>query len=251
MMENNLYETNQLLNEYLLFHYGKRSEILPYDFGPSEALNFPQRCVGECVDIKSLPEGARALDLGCAVGRSSFELARHCVEVIGIDYSENFIRASNLLKEKGKLSYEIKITGDISARATAEVAGEIDRQRASFMVADAHLLPPDLRDFDIVLAVNLLCRMKNPRKLLARFSELVKPGGQLILTSPHTWLDTYTSRENWLGATPETGQPLELIKKEMASHFSLTTCKDMPFIIREHARKFQWSVAQTTLWRRL
>jgi hypothetical protein len=26
--------------------------------------------------------------------------------------------------------------------------------------------------------------------------------------------------------------------------------KDLPFLIREHARKFQWSVAQATLWER-
>ncbi len=250
-MENNLYESDQLLNEYLLFHYGKPSEILPYDFGPSDALNFPYRCVDACLDHKILPEGARALDLGCAVGRSSFELARHCAEVVGLDYSENFIRAANFLKDKGKLPYEIKITGDICAPAVAEVSGEIDRERLSFKVADAHKLPPELSNFDVVLAANLLCRMHNPRQLLARFPDLVKPGGQLILTTPHTWMDTFTARENWLGATPESGQPVETIKKEMASSFSLTDRRDMPFLIREHARKFQWSVAEATLWRRL
>jgi hypothetical protein len=26
--------------------------------------------------------------------------------------------------------------------------------------------------------------------------------------------------------------------------------KDLPFLIREHARKFQWSVAEATIWRR-
>jgi len=33
----------------------------------------------------------RALDLGCAVGRSSFELAREYQEVVGIDISQTFI----------------------------------------------------------------------------------------------------------------------------------------------------------------
>jgi len=250
-MENNLYESDQLLNEYLLFHYGKLSEILPYDFGPSDALNFPYRCVDACLDHKILPEGARALDLGCAVGRSSFELARHCAEVVGLDYSENFIRTANFLKDKGKLPYEIKITGEICAPAVAEVSKEIDRERLIFKVADAHNLPAELSNFDVVLAANLLCRMHNPRQLIARFSDLVKPGGQIILTTPHTWMDNFTVRENWLGATPEAGHPLETIKKEMASSFSLTDRRDMPFLIREHARKFQWSVAEATLWHRL
>jgi hypothetical protein len=32
--------------------------------------------------------------------------------------------------------------------------------------------------------------------------------------------------------------------------FNLVTTKDLPFLIREHARKFQWSVAQASIWQR-
>ena len=32
--------------------------------------------------------------------------------------------------------------------------------------------------------------------------------------------------------------------------FDLIAVKDLPFLIREHARKFQWSVAEATIWRR-
>jgi 2-polyprenyl-3-methyl-5-hydroxy-6-metoxy-1,4-benzoquinol methylase len=35
----------------------------------------------------------RALDIGCAVGRSSFELARNFKEVVGIDFSHRFVLA--------------------------------------------------------------------------------------------------------------------------------------------------------------
>ncbi|HKI69833.1 MAG TPA: methyltransferase domain-containing protein, partial [Verrucomicrobiae bacterium] len=86
----NFYETDRAVSEYLLFHYGTPEDILPYNFGPIAALNYPVRCVTECLDVKRLPAQARALDLGCAVGRSSFELARHCAEVIGIDFSHRF-----------------------------------------------------------------------------------------------------------------------------------------------------------------
>lgn len=36
----------------------------------------------------------------------------------------------------------------------------------------------------------------------------------------------------------------------LAGDFTLMGRKDLPFLIREHARKFQWSVAQATIWRR-
>lgn len=36
----------------------------------------------------------RALDVGCAVGRSSFEMARACHEVVGVDFSQKFVDAA-------------------------------------------------------------------------------------------------------------------------------------------------------------
>ena len=59
-MATNFYETDRALAEYLLFHYGAQKDILPYDFGPADALNFPVRCVTECLDVSRLPPRARA-----------------------------------------------------------------------------------------------------------------------------------------------------------------------------------------------
>ena len=39
-MEENPYESTMLLGEYLLFHYGKEDEVLPWSKGPVEALGF-------------------------------------------------------------------------------------------------------------------------------------------------------------------------------------------------------------------
>ena len=44
------YETEKLVNEYLLFHYGKPKEILAYeDFGPTDSTDFPKRCADLCI----------------------------------------------------------------------------------------------------------------------------------------------------------------------------------------------------------
>ena len=45
----NVYETRKAVSEYLNFHYGKEEEIMPYDFGPKNALDFPLRCAQECI----------------------------------------------------------------------------------------------------------------------------------------------------------------------------------------------------------
>ena len=55
-------------------------------------------------------------------------------------------------------------------------------------------LRSDLGDFDVVVMANLICRLPDPRSCLERVPSLVRPGGQLIITSPYTWMEEYTPR---------------------------------------------------------
>jgi SAM-dependent methyltransferase len=105
----------------------------------------------------------------------------------------------------------------------------------------------DLGSFDVVLAANLLCRLPEPRKFLARLPSLVRPGGQLLLTTPFTWLDDYTPRDSWIGGRGDISSA-EALTDLLSPHFELREQKDLPFLIREHVRKFQWSVAWGTRW---
>ena len=141
------YETERALAEYLLFHYGSAEQILPWTFGPATALNYPARCVSECLEIARLPGQARALDLGCAVGRSTFELARHCSEVVGIDYSHRFIEVARHLQQHGSMPYAYVEEGHLTTPTTAVVPAEIDRHRVTFEQGDAQALRPDLGSF--------------------------------------------------------------------------------------------------------
>ena len=40
------------------------------------------------------------------------------------------------------------------------------------------------------------------------------------------------------------------LEAALTGHFRLVAVRDLPFLIREHARKFQWSVAEATIWLR-
>jgi putative 4-mercaptohistidine N1-methyltranferase len=242
-----IYESDRLVREYLLFHYGEPDEVLPWKNGPREALGFAARCVRELLNASSLGREARARDVGCAVGRSSLELAGHCREVIGVDYSQAFIDAAEKIRAHGVLAYEYTIEGERTAPAAAHVPEGLDASRVKFEVGDAMALRADLGAFDVVLAANLLCRLPDPRVFLARLPELVKPGGQLILTTPFTWLEGFTPRDRWIGGTPGHESDEELTQL-LEPHFELKLSKDLPFLIREHARKYQWSVAWGTRW---
>ena len=103
-----------------------------------------------------------------------------------------------------------------------------------------------LGEFDRVLAANLLCRLREPTLLLARLPDLVREGGELILTTPCTWLEEFTPRNHW----PQ-GETLEWLKTKLKGSFDLLEEHNEPFLIRETARKFQWTVALLTKWRRI
>ena len=249
----NIYETDRLLAEYLLFHYGEDAEVLPWPDGPRAALQYPVRCVAECFDLSLLPAGARALDLGCAVGRSAFELARHCAEVIGVDFSQRFITTAQDLRDNGTVNYLRRDEGELSTPLTARVPADITRTRVHFETGDAMGLRPGLGPFDAVLMANLIDRLQDPRRCLERLPGLVKPGGQLVITSPYTWLEEFTPAENWLGGFASGGEHVLTragLIFSLSEAFELVAVKDLPFLIREHARKFQWSVAEATIWHR-
>jgi putative 4-mercaptohistidine N1-methyltranferase len=249
----NIYESERLLSEYLLFHYGSAVEVAP-PLLAREALDYAVRCVTECIDITALPERPRGLDLGCAVGRSSFELACFCTSVVGIDFSQRFIDAAETIRRDGALPYARTDEGALTTCLTALAPEGVDRTRISFERGDAMDLRGDLGDFDVVLAANLVDRLSDPSKFLERLPQLVRPGGQLILTTPGTWLEDFTPRERWLGGFEREGMRVSTLmglRAALDSTFTQTGVRDLPFLIREHSRKFQLSVAQASTWRRV
>ena len=249
------YETELLLQQYLLFHYGTGEDQLPYPFGPHEALFYPVRCVAEFVPyFCATGETVRALELGCAVGRSSFELARHAREVIGIDLSRRFIQAAETMRERGEISFVRVEEGTVTTPLCGRLPAGIERRRCRFQTGDATVYDPSLGTFDLVLAANLLDRVESPTRLLENCVRYLRAGGTLILSSPYTWLPEFTPAEAWLGGRldPE-GRPIQTpasLRNILEPACKLLTTKDLPFLIREHARKYQWSVAQATVWRR-
>lgn len=242
----NPYESDALLQQYLVFHYATGAEQFPYPFGGSDALDFPKRCVSDGFELGQLPPDARALDLGCAVGRSSFELARYCREVVGIDYSQAFIDAARRLAADGRHPATRVDEGTASTPLEVSVDSAIERGRVAFEQGDAQRLRGDLGEFDCVIACNLICRLPEPMRLLRRLPELLKPGGQLFITTPFSWLEAYTPPENWLGDGAQ--DSFAGLRAGLEPSFALDARWDMPFLIREHARKFQYSIAQASRW---
>jgi hypothetical protein len=59
------------------------------DISLTTPLFFRRVCTGSTV---------YALDMGCAVGGTAFELTRHFDQVLGVDFSQAFVDAANFMK---------------------------------------------------------------------------------------------------------------------------------------------------------
>ena len=199
-----IYESGRYVGEYLLFHFGKPKEILSWPFGPETALNFPVRTVGHF----SGGEVGRALDVGCAVGRYSFEMSSHAREVIGIDFSLAFIESAERIRLVERLGFDRLEEAGEATRIEVGIPDQVIPERVRFEVGDAMNLRPDLGSFDRVHAANLVCRLPEPRRFLQRLAELVNQGGELVLATPCTWLEEFTAKENW-----SVGGTLDWLKK--------------------------------------
>ncbi|MGC9128600.1 MAG: putative 4-mercaptohistidine N1-methyltransferase, partial [Acidithiobacillus sp.] len=128
--------------------------------------------------------------------------------------------------------------------------------RVQFFQGDACNLKPIHRDFDLVLAANLIDRLREPEVFLKDIAGRIRPGGLLVISSPYTWLEEFTPKEHWLGGFKKDGENFSTLR---GLHVALDGLfrlrpgfpRDLPFVIRETARKFQHSVAEVTVWERL
>jgi SAM-dependent methyltransferase len=260
----NPYETDRYLQEYLLLHYGRAEELCRYSFVPRALLHFHERIRRECLlpipsvgvspalfpplplsiaagKVRPDPDapgtGLRAgLDLGCAVGRLTFELGRVLDRVLGIDNSRVFIQAARQMARRHTVTARLKVSGAEFARRPLTLPKALARGRVDFQQGDA----ADLRSFasgafQVVAAINLLCRLPEPRHFLEQLPRIVAPGGQLVLGTPLSWQEEYTPRRKWLYERD--------IERLLRPHFTLARTRDIPFLIREHHRKYQLGIS--------
>lgn len=249
VIESNVYEADTLIAMYCESHYGEEHLGVP---------NFPEAMARLCLELMQGRPCGKALDLGCAVGRASFELARQFEAVTGLDFSARFIRIGDELKKTGRLRYTCVDEGElVSYREVglAELGLDGAQERVTFQQADACNLKALYTGYDLVLATNLIDRLYDPRKLLSMIHERINPGGLLVIASPYTWDEAFTAKEKWLGGLRVDGEPYttrDSLRDLLSPFFRpIGQPLSIPFVMRETARKFQHVVSDVTVWERI
>lgn len=245
-LNDNVYETDELIAQYCEFHYGSEN------FGVKNfCVNSVELLKPYIKDIKT----KKALDLGCSVGRSTYELARNFDEVIGIDFSANFINVGVKLKNYDSLIYKVKKEGEIFEEKSVSLESlglEEIKNKVSFMQGDACNLKDIYTGFDLIFCSNLIDRLYYPQMFLDDIPNRINKDGLLVLLSPYTWLEDYTPKENWLGGYMRDNKEVYTLDtlKEKLLDFELLETIDVPFVIKETSRKYQHTISQMSIWKK-
>ncbi len=207
------YRLTATRDEYVAFHYPE-TDPLPAFLGPrspplSERYPFAVR--------KLWKPAARALDIGCAVGRIACDLARDHALAVGIDLSRLLLDAA-----KG-------------------------RGGARFAQADALALPFADGAFDTVVALNLIDRVPDPARALDEAARVTAPRGLLLVGSPYTWKEEFTPRARWLGPVGEGGAE---VRARLGARFLREAETEMLFFLPHHARSGQLGRTHIQAFRR-
>ncbi|GAX12593.1 hypothetical protein FisN_13Lh051 [Fistulifera solaris] len=274
--DGNVYETINSLHMYLGLHYPRSGKdknvdpIFPHDHAPWHAVGFPQRVARLLISLipKNEEFPKRALDIGCAVGGSSFELAKVFGKVDAFDYSESFVKAAKQLQANEVIRFQIPVEAELYEEVTVvydeDVTEEV-RQRVHFFTGDACSLQDMVEkgllsgheSYDGVLSANLLCRLPEPMACLNDLPKIVRKEGVVVIVTPFSWLCEFTPRERWLGGfidplTNESVYSKTALQTVMEKNgFEKIHEEQVPLLIREHQRKYQYIVSEATGWRKV
>lgn len=241
------YETDPDVVPFCEAHYGE-------DFPGCE--NYPKKLAQLCLERMGNRKRGRALELGCKVGRTSFELATAFEEVTGIDPTARTIRIGVEMVDKGYTQWTIPKEGEIvdfRQCSLKDLGLDATRPKVTFMQADLANMKELYRGYDLIVVNDLLDRSYDPEKFLASVHERLNPGGLLVIASVDDWHVDKTPRDRWLGgfkaSNGENQTTLDGLQKVLGTHFTMEGEPiNLHSVLRIHARRYDHRIVQVTFW---
>jgi 5-histidylcysteine sulfoxide synthase/putative 4-mercaptohistidine N1-methyltranferase len=252
VIRNNNYETDKATTQYLEFHYGK--EYLGIE-------NFQKKSAQICAQVckDNGVELGRALDLGCAVGRTTYELVnKGFEEAVGLDLSSRFFQLAVKLKEEGKIRYALPVDGEIvefKEIHRSDLGYDEIKDNVIFFQQDVcNLDTKKFNSFNLVFAGNLIESLKYPKRLLKMVHNLLTENGILVITNNGVWDNGITEKEQQVGGFKKDAENFTTydgLKMILSDNFNeIKTPHDVEYIYRETPKSFQHSFTQFTYWQK-
>ncbi|WP_309400775.1 5-histidylcysteine sulfoxide synthase [Cerasicoccus maritimus] len=249
VIKDDRYETDPDVTPYCEAHYG------PDGLGVD---NYAEKIAQICLDRMAKEERNKALEIGCKVGRTTFELAAGFKQVLGLDPTARTIRIGVEMVDKGYTQWEIPSEGDIVDFRQAylkNIGLDSARSKVEFMQTDLSNMKDLYRGYDLILINCQLERSYDPAQFLKSVHERLNEGGLLVIASTNDWNETHTQRDKWLGGfkdrTGENQSTLDGIELALGEHFKSAEAPiEIPQVIRRNARVFEHNLVQVSFWRK-
>ncbi len=185
--------TEEALALELHTHFGTDQQI---------AQNSIVNCIEKIAPLLQQGNTARALDIGCSVGRGSFELAKIYQHVDGIDFTARHIQQALTLCENDLLRYQISTEGLLHCHqeiSLAKLGYTNIKDRVHFSQGDAHNLHEQHANYDLVFCNFILSFLYDPKLFLKEITARLNINGLLVINSNFQWDEQYCPQEKWLG----------------------------------------------------
>jgi SAM-dependent methyltransferase len=139
------------------------------------------------------------LDIGCSVGRTTFEMAAHtCDLVVGVDLNFGMLRMARQVARQGRVRHPLR-QGGIVYRERDFAVDLRGRAQAEFWACDAMALPFANRNFAGALSFNITDCVPSPVAHLMELGRVLGHDAQAIVTTPYDWSSNATPLANWIG----------------------------------------------------
>ncbi len=239
----------QYLSTYGYDHYG---DLDPGE--PEDSEEKPGSILGllsESLPKKIEPVDGPILDLGCSVGRTSFELSRiFNGMVLGIDLNFTMLQAAVQVLKTGIFTYPKRKLGLTYDRKIIKTDFMEDKN-VDFWACDVLNLPFSDALFSFGLSLNLLDCVSDPYLHLQEIQRILKPGSTAILSTPYDWNQNACPVENWLGGHSQRSQAKGKSERVLRSLFAkgdhphaiknlelMFEKQNLPWTVRVHHRSY-------------
>lgn len=184
------------------------------------------------------------LDVGCSVGRASFEMAALTGDlVLGIDLNMGMLRTARSVAQTGRVRHPLRRGGIVYERREFDVDLPA-RDRVEFWACDAMALPFANDRFAGALSFNITDCVPSPVAHLMEVGRVLAPEAQAIVTTPYDWSSNATPMEAWIGGHSQRSDNHGDSVREMHRVISANAPAAMNtrMVIADEAKNVPWHV---------
>lgn len=245
---NDIIETDKDITPYCEAQFGEGVALIP---------NYRKSIAELALAVTKGRVVKSAIDIGCKVGRTTWELARGVDKVVGIDFTARYIRVPVELASKGWLRYQFDTEGELNELRVVKLEEygftELNN-RVEFWQADASNLKPGFKDYDLVILNDIITELYDPINLLNELPSRINDKGFLIVATDYNWDNKLTPAEKQIGGKRDLGEPLwgfQHLSSILKSKFSLITGPEKMYdYIPQNNRVGKLKHLEVTVWQK-